>query len=319
MLNDHTTHAVVVAEQAVVATRAGTDAALIQSWLDGMASPRTRTNFAITASRFKFELDALGLTLRTAAVEDVRDALKRVTEAVAPSTGRQYTARIKSLLSYAHRLGYTRFNAGTVIRLPGNVQGERSANIAKRSLGETEVALLLRAAASNSRNLCLFGLTYAGGLRASELLALRWIDVMFRPDGTAQISVTGKGGKQRQVMIGKEPADLLVNFQNHEAITDQNNLIFHSRRRDSLSQQAVHQIIKVVAAKASVTGSVSMHWLRHAHASHALDRRVSLAVLKESLGHASIATTSVYLHAKPGDGSGLHLDGSIFAVARAKS
>jgi len=48
-------------------------------------------------------------------------------------------------------------------------------------------------------------------------------------------------------------------------------------------------------------------WLRHAHASHALDRACPIHTLKDSLGHASVATTSRYLHARPNDGSGKYL------------
>jgi hypothetical protein len=48
---------------------------------------------------------------------------------------------------------------------------------------------------------------------------------------------------------------------------------------------------------------VSPHWLRHAHASHALDHGAPLSLVRDTLGHASISTTSAYLHARPGDSS----------------
>jgi len=49
--------------------------------------------------------------------------------------------------------------------------------------------------------------------------------------------------------------------------------------------------------------ALSPHWLRHAHASHALDRGAPVSLVRECLGHASLATTSRYTHARPGDGS----------------
>ncbi len=52
---------------------------------------------------------------------------------------------------------------------------------------------------------------------------------------------------------------------------------------------------------------VSPHWLRHAHASHALDRGASIHLVQQTLGHASVATTSRYLHTHPGDSSGRYL------------
>ncbi len=48
---------------------------------------------------------------------------------------------------------------------------------------------------------------------------------------------------------------------------------------------------------------VSPHWLRHAHASHSLDRGASINLVRDTLGHASIATTGKYSHARPNESS----------------
>ena len=53
-----------------------------------------------------------------------------------------------------------------------------------------------------------------------------------------------------------------------------------------------------------VTARVSPHWLRHAHASHALDRGAAVHVVQHTLGHASLATTTRYVHVQPGESSG---------------
>ena len=55
-----------------------------------------------------------------------------------------------------------------------------------------------------------------------------------------------------------------------------------------------------------------LNWLRHAHGSHALDRGATLAEVQTTLGHANVATTSGYLHARPNTSSGLKLDEGIF-------
>jgi len=52
---------------------------------------------------------------------------------------------------------------------------------------------------------------------------------------------------------------------------------------------------------------VSAHWLRHAHASHALDRGAPIHLVQATLGHASVATTGRYLHARPNDSSSRYL------------
>lgn len=53
--------------------------------------------------------------------------------------------------------------------------------------------------------------------------------------------------------------------------------------------------------------SVSPHWLRHAHASHAMDRGAKIHLVRETLGHASVATTARYLHTRPDESSALFL------------
>ncbi|MBV8883585.1 MAG: site-specific integrase [Chroococcidiopsidaceae cyanobacterium CP_BM_RX_35] len=57
-----------------------------------------------------------------------------------------------------------------------------------------------------------------------------------------------------------------------------------------------------------VAAKVSAHWLRHAHASHAMDRGAPVHLVKETLGHANVATTGRYLHARPTDSSSLYLE-----------
>jgi integrase/recombinase XerD len=71
-------------------------------------------------------------------------------------------------------------------------------------------------------------------------------------------------------------------------------------------------MLKIAATKAGVNPGISAHWLRHAHASHALDRGATIAEVKDTLGHANVATTSAYLHARPGISSGRVLDSGVF-------
>lgn len=69
----------------------------------------------------------------------------------------------------------------------------------------------------------------------------------------------------------------------------------------------IHRIVKAAAVRAGIQGNVSAHWLRHSHASHALDRGANIALVRDTLGHSSLAVTSRYTHAKPNESSALHL------------
>src|SRR5262245_23665282 len=158
----------VVRVEALSATRARSYEELVASWLDSLSSPHSRRNFAMTAQRF---LAALPMGLRLATVEDVRDAIAAATVGTSAAPARQYTLRIKSLLSYGHDLGYIPFNAGVRIKVQSDA-GNRSASLAKRIMTPTEVSLLIRAAPSKARSHSDRGCVCRrpAGLRARQLV-----------------------------------------------------------------------------------------------------------------------------------------------------
>jgi integrase/recombinase XerD len=285
-------------------TRAETDEQLLPSWLDNLHSPHTRLNFEITARSF---LEALPLEMREAKVEDVRGAIAKVTHGRSVATARQYVLRIESLLGYAHKVGYAPFNAGAVIKVRSEA-ANRGAKFAKRIITETEVALLIRAAPSK-RDRVLLEVAYAGGLRVSELVAITWADVLPRDD-RVQLSITGKGGKVRQVLLPEIVSRSLLSLRGDAGANDP---VFASRKGGGkLTERAIHQMVKRAAKKAGINADVSPHWLRHAHGSHAIERGASLPEVQATLGHDNISTTSGYLHTRPDSSSGLCLDPGVF-------
>jgi site-specific recombinase XerD len=85
--------------------------------------------------------------------------------------------------------------------------------------------------------------------------------------------------------------------------------VFGSVRRPGqpLTERAVNYIVKDAAKRAGVNPAASVHWLRHAHASHAIDNGAPITLVSATLGHADLKTTSVYAHARPGESSGRYL------------
>jgi len=282
-------------------TRAQTDTELVRSWVASLASTHSRRNFETTAMRF---LEALPIGLRKATVEDVREALAQITEGKTDATAQQYVLRVKSLLSYGHKLGYMPFNAGVTIKVRPD---QSRAGLAKRIISEVEVGLLIREATSE-RDRVLLKVLYAGGLRVSEIVALSWADVIAREKGV-QLSVAGKGGRVRQVLLPEIVSRSLLDLRED---ADANDPVFASRKGNRLTERAVNYMIKRAAERAGINGAVSPHWLRHAHGSHALDRGATLPEVQTTLGHANVATTWGYLHARPDSSSGLRLDPGIF-------
>jgi integrase/recombinase XerD len=301
----------------IQATRADSDETLLQSWLASLNSPHTRRNFETTARRFLAELPALGVVggLRAAKVEDVRDAIDRITAGIAETSAKQHMARVKSLLSYGHKLGYLVFNAGTTIKVRSEA-GQRGAQLAQRIIGEAEVTLLLRAA-RGERNRAMLETLYAGGLRVSELVALTWSDVIARDanaERRVQLNVLGKGGVVRQVLLPAIVSKALLALRGDAGANDP---VFASRKGGgALTTRRVHDIVRRTAWRAGIEAPVSPHWLRHAHASHAIDRQATLPEVQRTLGHSNVATTSQYLHARPDTSSGLRLDPAVFGRRR---
>ena len=292
---------------ATLHTNAKTDGELLKVWLkshrDGSA--HTVRVYSRVGERFLSALAAAGAGLRTATVEDVLQAVEamRVKEdgsPVKPATVNTYVASVKSFLGFAHRVGYTRFNAGPLIKLK-----KAPRQVAQRIMGELEVRMLIRAARPG-RDRLMLEVAYFGGLRVSELVSLTWSQVIRRDSGEAQLEVVGKGDKVRQVLIPTAIAGPLLASRGDAPTSAP---VFGSVRRPGqpLTERAVNYILKNAAARAGVNPAASVHWLRHAHASHAIDNGAPITLVSATLGHADLKTTSVYAHARPGESSGRYL------------
>ncbi len=74
-----------------------------------------------------------------------------------------------------------------------------------------------------------------------------------------------------------------------------------------ISPSQVQHLVRLAAIRAGINKPVSPHWLRHAHASIALDRGASIDLVRDTLGHGNVSVTDKYLHAKPEHSSSEYL------------
>lgn len=153
------------------------------------------------------------------------------------------------------------------------------------------------------RNKCLLLTLYAGGFRVAELCSLKWSDLQGR-DTAGQITVFGKGSKTRTVLV---PQSVWTSLMLLRGDAPQHAPVFRSRKGRHLDESQVWRIVRKAAKRAGIEKAVSAHWLRHAHASHALDRGAPIHLVQQTLGHSSVATTGKYLHARPADSSANYL------------
>ncbi|MGA2588355.1 MAG: tyrosine-type recombinase/integrase [Bryobacteraceae bacterium] len=282
---------VAISTPVVVTTpQAASDDQLIGIWLHGR-SPHTQRAYAADVARLRART---GKRLAALTLADLQSFADSVAD-LSPAGQYRALSAVKSLLAFGHRIGYLPFDVGSALRLPA-VRGR----LAERILPETAVHRML-SLEENERNRAILTLLYASGVRVSELCGLRWRDLQENGD-SAQITVFGKGGKTRAIRLPVSVAKQLFGIR--LAGDGGDRPVFRSRKRGGgLQPTAVLRIVRRAAQRAGMSVAVSPHWLRHAHASHALDRGAPIHLVQATLGHASITTTGRYLHARPTDSS----------------
>lgn len=149
-----------------------------------------------------------------------------------------------------------------------------------------------------SRNLAIFEMLYACGLRVSEILQLRLSD-LFLSEGF--IRVIGKGQKTRLVPIGTYSIRRLEGYLENRASEYQpqplyEDVLFLNRRGKSLTRAMIFTLTKQIVEKTKIKKEISPHTFRHCFATHLLENGADLRAIQLMLGHESITTTEVYLH-----------------------
>lgn len=273
--------------------QADSDEHLIRLWLHGRGT-HTRRAYAAELRRFQ---DVIEKPLQTVRLDDLQRFIDSL-EDLADASRARATASIKSLFGFAHRIGYLRFDVGAAVATP-----KTRNRLSERILTEAQVIAMITLE-PNDRNRALLRTLYIGGLRVSELVALCWRDLIERGEAEGQITIFGKGSKTRVVLL---PAGLWQELVSLKGADEEQDPVFRSRKGGHLDQSRVTRIVRQAARRAGVAHNVSPHWLRHAHASHALDRGCPAHLLQQTLGHSSLSTTSIYAHARPSDSSSRYL------------
>jgi integrase/recombinase XerD len=285
---------------------AGSDEEVINLWLRGK-SKNTAEAYRRDVMQFaRF----FGGSLHYVRLEDLWDWHDEIRdEGNSLSTISRKIASLKSLFSFGHRIGVLPVNVGAAFTLP-----KIPSQLSERILSEDETRQLLHDEGS-SRNTVLLQLFYASGARVSELAGLKWASVRARKTSegldTGQVSLLGKGSKTRSVLLSTNTWSQLLALKNAEFASGHGQAedpVFRSAKGGPLSRQQMWRVVRSAARRAGLPQKVSPHWLRHAHASHALDRGAPVHLVKETLGHESLATTSKYAHARPDDSSSKYLD-----------
>jgi integrase/recombinase XerD len=272
------------------------DATLVRLWLHGRPAT-TRATYAREIGKLRASLG--GKALPNATLEDLQGHAERL-DHLAPRSRALAVAAVKSFYDFHQRVGTLRANPAASLTAPPVPN-----DLAERIMTEEDTLRLIAAAPTPADRLAL-RLLYLGGLRAHELCGLRWRNLAPRDDGQGQVTVFGKGGKTRTVLV---PAELWGALAARRSDQKPSDPVFGSPLDPArpMGQRHLSRIVKRAARAAGLSDKISAHWLRHAHGSHALDAGAPLTLVRDTLGHASIATTNRYLHSRPNDGSARYL------------
>ena len=210
------------------------------------------------------------------------------------STARQLSS-FRRFFRYIMREGVRDTDPTSDIEMP------RIGRSLPKTLTEDEVESLLNAPNTDEplghRDRAMLELLYATGLRVSELINLKQSQVNFNQ---GVLRIVGKGDRERLIPLGEESQRWLRDFidgpRMEILLERQTDYLFPTRRGDRMTRQAFWHIIKRYAQKAGVRKKMSPHSLRHAFATHLLNRGADLRVVQLLLGHSDLSTTQIYTH-----------------------
>ena len=291
------------------------DRQLLDSFLEMMAAERGAANNTLAAYRGDLEELLLFLasrqrTLATAEPADISAHLRALSQAaMAPASRARRLSAIRQLFKFLAAEGAVKDDP------THGFAGPKKARSIPKTLSIGEIDRLIAAVRSRTQTatgrerlralrLCaLLEMLYATGLRVSELVALPRAVLM----GDARVlTIKGKGGRERIVPLNRPAREAVEQYLAVELATEggdgaprpASKWLFASRgAAGHLTRQRLAQELKDLALQAGIDPErVSPHVLRHAFASHLLDRGADLRVVQQLLGHADISTTQIYTH-----------------------
>ena len=288
--------------------------ALIESFLEMLAAERGAAKNTLDAYRrdlsaLEHFLDRRGTTLTRAGHADITAYLRQTSEAgLAPASRARALSSMRQLFRFLT-------DEGLVADDPTQgLAGPRSKRSLPKTLSVLEVERLLELARQRTEGLsgrervralrlhALLEVLYATGMRVSELVSLP--RKVLQGDAR-MLTITGKGGRQRLVPLNTEARTALDRYltigqgeDDDVSRTLRTQWLFPSKSAEGhLTRQRFAQELKELAIETGLDSErISPHVLRHAFASHLLDRGADLRSVQQLLGHADISTTQIYTH-----------------------
>lgn len=266
-------------------------------WLERGLSDNTIQSYTSDLKLFANWLHEFDITLHEVETEHVLSYLsERVQAGIAARTTARLLSSLKRFYNLLSREGLVSGDPTALVDAP------KIGRPLPGSLSEAQVERLLNAPDPDSpegvRDRAMLELTYASGLRVSELIELKLPQINTT---AAVMRVTGKGNKERLLPVGDLALEYLEQYMQsaRDELLKGNGTcdrVFVTRRGGGLTRQAFWYRVKKYAQLAGIKQSLSPHTLRHAFATHLVNNDADLRVVQLLLGHSNISTTQIYTH-----------------------
>lgn len=242
--------------------------------------------------------DVLGLATPLGAVDEI--AIRRWL-AVRARSGISASTQARGLIALRGFFGYLLEEEQIEVDPTRRIELPKLGRPLPKTLSLDDVEALLRApdvtTAQGLRDRAMIETLYATGLRVSELVGLTLGGLQLE---AGWVRVRGKGDKERIVPLGDVARGWIERYlaegRKDRGGTHQGAPVFVSRLGRGMSRQNFFKLLKNYATVAGIDTPVSPHVLRHAFATHLLERGLDLRKLQLMLGHADISTTEIYTH-----------------------
>ena len=261
-------------------------------------SPHTVSAYRRDLSRFSAEF--AGQKVDSVTTANIRDFLISLREqGLSPASVARSLSSIKSFFKYLCQDKQFQDNPAEILetpkrwrKLPDVLSSEDVDNLLNSPDLESVLGL---------RDKAMLEILYASGLRVSELINLQVSQLDMQ---VGYLRTLGKGSKERIVPIGAMAKRGVENYilNSRPALISSRKdggkpeELFVTRRGRGMTRQGFWKLLKGYVTQANIRASVSPHTLRHAFATHLLERGADLRSVQQMLGHSDISTTQIYTH-----------------------
>lgn len=217
----------------------------------------------------------------------------------APTTLQRRVAAVRGFFGWAHTSGLLAGNAAARLRSP-KVPKRLPEDLSQESAARLMAAAVAHAAESGdargSRDVAMLEVLYGAGIRVGELCALNTVSLDW---DRSLVRVLGKGSKERMVPLGRQAQNAVRAWlirRAELASPASGDALFVGVQGGRIDQRVVRRVVHEHLQLVSGAPNLGPHGLRHAMATHLLERGADLRSVQEMLGHASVATTQLYTH-----------------------